>query len=398
MAKKVKRAAPEELNRKQRSRLEKERRMQRLLIYSLGAVAILIVGVLGYGVVAERIIRPRQPVAVVDGDPITTAEFQARVKFSRLQLQNQLLYLYQQQQLIALENPEANDEALDEYFRGQIDDLETQLAPENADLIGHQVLNQMIQEELVQREAERRGIEVTPDEVQDAIHAGFGYDPELAAAPAGSTPVTPTESLTPSEPVPAQMTADDFRDAYSRYMREGLRPLGISEQQYRSWIEAALVSEQLREAMKQELPREAEQVRLRFLVVSGEERANELVERLDAGEGFDVLAEEIQADELDPGYSDELDWMPRDRLESLIGEELTDRAFSLEAGGHSEPIALGEEDQAYYYIISMSGREVRELEESVREEMAAEAFRSWLDAQQTLVERKSIEARVPTQP
>ncbi len=398
MAKKVRRAPPDELNRKQRSRLERERRMQRLLIWGVSIVAVLIVGVLGYGLVAEKIVAPRQPVAVVDGDPITTAEFQARVKFSRLQLRNQLLYLYQQQQLLAAQDPGSTDQSLDEYFRGQIGDLEERLAPENANLIGQQVLNQMIQEQLVQQEAQRRDIEVTSGEIQDAIHEGFGYDPDAAATPTASTPVTSTESLTPSEPAPTPMTEADFQEAYGRYVREGLRPLGISEQEYRSWIEAALLSERLTEAMKEELPQEAEQVKLRFLLVSSEDQADELAQRLDAGESFEDLAEEIQADEQDPGYSDELEWMPRDMLETRIGEELADRAFSLEAGEYSDPIAVGEQDQAYYYVISVTGREVRELGESVREEMAADAFQSWLNAQQSLVERKSIDGRVPTQP
>jgi len=401
MTKKVKRTSTEPLSRKQRSRLEQERRMQRILIWGVSIVGILIIGVLGYGVVAEKIIEPREPVAIVDQQPITTAEFQARVKFRRLQLQNQLNYLYQQQQVLATQDSESNDEAFQEYIGGQISTLESQLAAENAEAIGQQVLDQMIQEELARQEAERRNIEVASDEVQDEIHAGFGYDPDAAPAPTATPPLTSTESLTTSQPAPAptptQMTEADFRELYNRYMREGLRPLGISEHQYRSWVEASLLTEKLRDDMKEELPSEAEQVKLDVLSVSSEERADELAQRLDEGEDYETLAEEIQADEEDPGYSNELDWLPRELLENRLGAEVADQAFSLAVGDHSGPITMGEQAQSYY-VIQVTGREVRELEDSVREQMAQDAFQSWLDAQQSLVERKSIEDRVPTEP
>jgi len=401
MTKKIRRAPAEKLTRKQRSRLEEERRMQRILIWGVSIVGILVVGVLGYGVVTERIIKPREPVAIVDQGTITTAEFQARVKFRRLQLQNQLRYLYQQQQALAAQDSEGSGQSFQEYIQGQISTLESQLAPQNAQAIGQQVLNQMIQEELVQQEAERRDLTVTSDEVQEEIHAGFGYNPDATPVPTVSPPLTSTESLTTSQPTPAptptQMTEADFREMYNRYMREGLRPIGISEQQYRSWIKASLLTERLTEDMKEELPDEAEQVELQFLSVNSEERASELAQRLDEGEDFETLAEEIQADEEAPGFSNELSWLTKELLASRLGEEVAERAFDLEVGAHSEPIAVGEQNQSYY-VIQVTGHEVRELEDSVREQMAQNAFQSWLDAQQSLVERKPIEDRVPTEP
>ncbi len=401
MTKKVKRTPTEQLTRKQLSRVEKETRMKRLLIWGVSVVGILIVGVLGYGVVAEMIIEPREPVAIVGESPITTAEFQDRVKFRRLQLRNQLVYLYQQQQALPAQDSGSDSQSFQEYIQGQISTLESQLAPENAEAIGEQVLDQMIQEELVKQEAKRRNIEVLPGEVQDEIHAGFGYDPDATPAPAVSPPLTSTESLTTSQPTPAptptQMTEADFDELYNRYMREGLRPIGISEQQYRSWIEASLLVEKLQQDMGDTLPGEAEQVKLRFLSVSSEERANELAQRLEEGEDFQDLADEIEADEEDPGYTNELDWLPRDLLESQLGEEVADVAFSLEVGDHSQPITLGEQGQSYYILV-VAGREVRELEETAKEQLAQAAFQSWLDAQQSLVERRSIENRVPTRP
>ncbi len=401
MTKKVRRTPRQQLTRKQRSRLDEERRMERILIGSVSIIAVLIVGVLGYGVVAEKIIEPREPVAIVDETPIMTADFEARVKFRRLQMQNQLRYLYQQQQTMASQGSESGGQSFQQYFQQQINNLQSQLASENAEALGKQVLDQMIQEELVRQEAERRDIEITTQEVQSEIHANFGYNPDATPVPTSSPPLTSTESLTTSQPTPAptptQMTEADFREMYNRYMRDGLKPIGVSEQEYRSWIKASLLIQKLQADMKEQLPQQAEQVKLRFLSVNSEERANELAQRLDSGEDFQTLAEEIKADEESPGSSSELDWLPKDTLADRLGEETATTIFNLDVGERTEPLTLGEESQAYY-IFEVTGHEEREITDTILEQMAQERFQSWLEAQQSLVERKSIEGHVPTEP
>jgi parvulin-like peptidyl-prolyl isomerase len=375
--------------------------MQRLLIWGVSIVGAVIVGVLGYGVIAEEVIEPRQPVAIVDEAPITTADFQARVKFRRLQLQNQVGYLYQQQQAFAAQGEASSGQSLQDYIQGQINDLQSQLAPENAEAIGQQVLDQMIQEKLVRQEAKRRDITVSSEELQSSIHENFGYSPDATPAPTVSAPLTSTESLTTAQsttpPTPTPMTEADFREMYNRYIRDGLKPLGVSEQQYRSWVEVSLLTEKLQEDMKEELPDEAEQVKVRLLSVRDEERANELAQRLDSGEDFQTLADELEADEESPGFSNELEWLPRDVLTNRLNEDLADLAFSLEVGEHTEPVTIGEEGQSYF-IIEVVGHEARELEASVRDSLAQDAFQAWLEAQQSLVTRESWQSRVPTEP
>lgn len=401
MTKKARRAPQQQLTRKQRSRLEEERRMERILIWGVSIVAVLIVGVLGYGVVAERIIEPREPVAIVDETPITTADFEARVKFRRLQLRNQLNYLYQQQQAMAGQESESGGQSLQDYFQQQINNLQSQLSPENAETLGEQVLDQMVQERLVRQEAERRDIDVSAEEVQSEIHANFGYEPDATPVPTVSPPVTATESLTTSEaapaPTPTQMTEADFRELYNQYMQQGLKPIGVSEQQYRSWVEASLLSEKLQADMKEELPQQADQVKLQFLSVNNEEQANELADRLDSGEDFEALAEEIEADEESPGSSSELSWLPQDSLAARLGEETAATVFDLEVGEHTEPITLGEQSQTYY-IFQVTGHEERELDAAILDQMAQERFQSWLESQQSLVERRSIQGSIPTEP
>lgn len=402
MTKKAKKRAPKELTRKQRSRLERERRMERFLLWGVTLVGVLIVGVLGYGLVVEKVIKARESVAVVGNTPITTAEFQARVRFMRMQMQNELQYWLQQQQ--SLDPTDPSMQFYLEYIQGNIRDLQNQLSPANVLVIGEQALDQLIQEELVRQEAERRGITVALEEVQREIELYFGYDRHPATPTLALTvtpPVTPTEVLTPTPtavplPTPTPMTAEDFRQLYDTYLRQSLKPLGISEQRFRSWVEASLVVEKLREQISAEIPPMADQVKLRLLTVDSEEGANELVARLDAGEEFQTLADELEGDEEVSGYGAELGWFPRKILERRLGTALTDLAFSLEVGEHSQPVLSP--DGVRYTIIEVLGHEVRELEPFVRQQLEEDAFQEWLDTQQVLVERRTYRDRVPAEP
>jgi len=403
MAKKVKKRAPKELTRKQRSRLERERHMERLLIWGVVAVTVVVVGVLTYGLVVEKIIKARQPVAIVGDAPITTGEFQARVRFVRMQMQIELQQLLRQQQSIDPTDP--NMQPYLEYIRGNVRELQTQLAPENALVIGEQALDQLIQESLVRQEAHRRGITVAPDEVQQAIERYFGYDRNPVTPvpqPAATPPLTLTEVLTPTPttvplPTPTPMTEADFLRLYDTYRSQSLKPLAISEQQYRSWVEIALLLNKLKEQMSTEVPTVADQVKLRLLTVEGEEQANELAARLDAGEDFQTLADELMEDEEASGYGSELDWFPRSILEDGLGPELADLAFSLALGERSQPM-LGQ-DGVRYHIIEVVGHEERELGPSVHQQLAEEAFQEWLNVQQQVaLERRAYRDRVPTEP
>ena len=152
MTRKAKRQAPKKTMRRQPSRLQREKRFERILIWSVIVLGLLVVGVLGYGIVFEKLIKAREPVAFVGDTPITTADFQARVGYERVLMNYEAQSLFQQLQFIDPEDPNADFYL--QYIQAQIGDLQSQLSPENAEGVGEQVLEQMIQEELVRREAE----------------------------------------------------------------------------------------------------------------------------------------------------------------------------------------------------------------------------------------------------
>jgi len=72
------------------SRAEREARAQRWVLLGIGAALAVVILVLLAGLVFEGLIYPNQAVAVVNGESIRTADFQAQVRLTRWQMGRQL--------------------------------------------------------------------------------------------------------------------------------------------------------------------------------------------------------------------------------------------------------------------------------------------------------------------
>lgn len=403
MAKRAARQSSKSVTRKRRFRLEREQRAERLLIWSVAVVGVVLVGVLGYGFAVERILKGRQPVAVADGIPIRTSEFQAKVRFERLQIRNQLWEMQQTQAEIDPTDPD--NEFLLEYLQGSIRELQTQLGPANAAELGRGALEQLVQEQLVRSETERRGIAVASDELQHEIESAFGYDRSQASSALETVP--PTDALTMTEvltddqveatvPTPVPMTEEEFHQRYERFVSESLKQLEVSENQFRAWIEASILTQKLKDALGELVPAVADQVELRYLMVDDQAVADDLRARLEGGDDFEALRDELEQDEESTGYGAEVAWLPRDVLAQRLGDQIAQLAFEMEAGAHSSPV-LGP-GGTNYFVIEVSGHEERELDDSIRQQMVEDEFQSWLETGQALVEYLEYEDRVPTEP
>src|SRR3972149_8910533 len=69
-------------------RVRQVRRLNNLVLYGTITVIALVFILVIYGVLFESFISPGQPIATVNGEVITTKEFQGRVLFQRVQLLN----------------------------------------------------------------------------------------------------------------------------------------------------------------------------------------------------------------------------------------------------------------------------------------------------------------------
>ena len=77
--------------RKYHSRSEREAQTNRIVLIVAGILGLIIVLIIGGAFLIEFVITPNQPVAVVDGQGISTQDFQLRVKFERWRLGNFLV-------------------------------------------------------------------------------------------------------------------------------------------------------------------------------------------------------------------------------------------------------------------------------------------------------------------
>ena len=119
---------------------------------------------------------------------------------------------------------------------------------------------------------------------------------------------------------------------------------------------------------------EVEQVNARHIVVHTREEAEQVLERLNAGEDFAALAAEYSLDTTTRENGGNLGWFAR---KELFYPNLEDIAFQLEIGQVAGPIAtsLG------YHVIQTLDKAVRPIEPERLPMLSESIFGSWLDEQ-----------------
>jgi parvulin-like peptidyl-prolyl isomerase len=360
MAKKPKQT--ELLTRKQLSKQEREERQRRILYAIVGVTLAAAALVLGYGAYQEYIVKPSSPVAVVNGETITTREYQSMVRYQQFNLLNQIGLL--QTQLLQLDPTVEDQQFLVEYVQRQIEQLQGQQTS-----LPYDVFEDMIDDRLIRQEASRRGITVSEQEVQEEIERQFGFvrNPPTPTP----TPITATLTITatPTPTVPA-MTAEEFEKNYSDYVVAIRNNARLSESAFRDLFVQGLYREKLQEDLAEEVPTTAEQVRARHILVETEEEAQQVIERLQAGEDFAALANELSTDTGSEGG--DLGWFPRGQMVA----EFEEAAFALQPGEISEPV----QTSFGYHVIELLERETdRPLEEPMLAQMRAAALSDWLE-------------------
>lgn len=367
MARKVKgRKSKRKLVRRESSRVKRAKRMERALIWGVIAVAVLLVGVLAYGFIYENVIKLRRPVAIVEGTPITVAQLQARIEYERMVISLRAQNLEQRRLMVDPDNPQA--EMLLQYIESAKRELQVRWMMVETDAY------EALIEGAVARHAAgaREGVEVGAEQVQEAVDSDLEqFQALMSPYSPPSSPITDTAVITPT-PTPS-VTRDDYLQA--------LREVGVSEEMYRSWIEEQLLVNFFRQEVAETVPQQAEQVKVRYITLESEELANEIIDRLDAGEEMLTIAEELEADESITAYGNETEWYPRSRMELVLadlGPELVDWAFDLEVGEHTPPIA--NPDGTRYTVLEVAGHEQeRELASATYESLVTAAFEEWME-------------------
>lgn len=376
----------QQLSREELSRHERELRATRLLFAGMGALFVVVASILGFGWWREYAARPYDSVATVAGHNITLDGYARMLDFRRKSLEQQMQYMQAQLQA---SGSDSSNTSLADLFRQQIQQLQFSLI-----LLPDQTLSDMIDQQLVQQEAARRGITASAQDVDNEINKEFGGQPapspEAAptTAPSGVQQATPepTANSTPaaaaptqapaaaaaptSAPAQAAATPAPTADVKSR-VNGYLAATGLSEAELRSLIESQLLYQKLQDAMGAEVPTSAEQLHARHILVDSEDKAKEIEDKLKNGANFEELAKAESADTATKDKGGDLGWFPRGKMVT----EFDDVAFKLEPNQISDPVKT---DYGFHIIQLLEKDPNRPLDPQDLEQRKSEAISQWL--------------------
>lgn len=389
---------PKITTKKHVARLERERQQVKLIqTISIAAITIVVL-LVGYGILDTTYLRLRKPVAEVNGEQINLQYWQERLQFSRVNLLNNLQQYQFYQQNFGLDTSQQQQEI--------------QFYLQSPELLGEQVLNQLIDETLIRQEAQKRGITVTAEEVEAKIQGSLGFFPggtptptvtptefsfptltsqQLALYPATSTPTQvltstpaptntpdPAATIAPATPtfLPQLPTAtatpytlDGFKDQYGQSL-DAIKGFDVSEATFRSVYENQLFSEKLLAEISKEAPRTQEQVLARHILLDDPQLAGTVYALLTNGQDFAEAAKKYSKDTGSGAMGGDLGWFGKGAMVA----EFEQAAFSQEIGVVGKPV----QSEFGYHIIQVIAREELPATDSQYEQNRQTTFTDWL--------------------
>ncbi len=296
-------------------RWRREGRIRGGILLAFGGFLGVLAAILGFGYWRENVARAAEPAAVVYGDTITVAELLERVKPRAQALDAQARFY------------EAQGSA----------QVATQLNLQRSRL-PDQVLDGLIEDRIVRRGADERGIVVTDEDVEARIRKEIAEQAALSRPQPTPTP-TPDAVATPGpgaapEATPAPtavptLTASAFDPAYETFLARA----SITDQYYRDVVRSEVFKDRLKESFEATIPRTEEQVRARHILLDSDENAARARQQLAEGTPFEQVARELSTDTGTRDKGGDLGWFGRGTMNAVFEQA----AFSQPVGEISEP-------------------------------------------------------------
>jgi parvulin-like peptidyl-prolyl isomerase len=305
--------------RRQQSKLQREQGKQRALIVA-GIIAVLfILGIPAYGYWTNFVAPPKSVVLQIDDTKYTLG-------------------------------------FLTDYMKG----LQALGAQVDLNVEPFILMQQLQQDEFIRSGADAEGITLEPGELeQETRDRLIGVSPELAD-------------------VPEDQLDREFNEAYTQFLDTS----NLSEDQHKSFVEASLLKEKLRELLGKKTSTTAKQANLSWIVVdskqsegqeaviAAQETVIEVIERLSRGENFALLAEAFSDDRNTAVNGGLYGWVPEGAFGSL-----DETIFALEPGETSEGINTG--DFTYFFKVAEFDDE-RTVEAEMMDLLKEASLQQWL--------------------
>jgi hypothetical protein len=214
-----------------------------------------------------------------------------------------------------------------------------------------QALNLLIRNQILEQQGQSQfPVVVLPEEIDQLLADQF----EVLSAPDDPRPT----SLTPD----GRLRYDAFLDA-----------LRIGDEEYRAYLEGNLMLEKLLVNITLQVSDTQQQVFMHWIMVDSLAEGEAALERLEQGEEFAVLAQELNQDTLYADENGEVGWVPPGAFPEVAGA-----LISTEPGEVVGPVEL---DLGVVVVKVTQGPEMREISDQIRTLLGRRATNSWLQLQ-----------------
>jgi parvulin-like peptidyl-prolyl isomerase len=345
---------------------------------SVGSLAAVIVVILAVGFIREGLIKPNRPVATVNEVKIATDDFQDLVTFRRYNLHLNIDNL--NANLAQLPADDETSEFLRSFYQQQIEQLQTALA-----LAPDSALDELIEDELIREKAEELQITVSAAEVDASIDSVID-DLLQSVSPPGEV-VTGTE-LTPT---PTPIPRKTMYELYINSMR-------LSTREYRTITQRSLLRNKLQEWFAGQVMTTGLVVHAQLIETETEEQALAAQQRIEGGEEFAVVAQEVSTDTLTAEEGGDLGWLATGQLAARYGEEVETAVFAADIG----QMSLVESNEMFYLVQLLDRDENGPLPEEVLQPLQDNALNEWIEERKSSpeveIERLLDPSQIPDDP
>ena len=213
--------------------------------------------------------------------------------------------------------------------------------------------------------------------------------PAITLTPTSTATVTPTPTVTPTDtptpvgtltptptdtqtPTPTPYTLDAYKKNYDDYVKF-LATYQIPNTMLHTVVEMGLYQTKVLDAVAADTPKEQEQVWAREIVTTDEATAKQALARLQAGEPFYKVAEEMSIDTTTKSNGGDMGWFSKDGQVAAV----SDIAFQLKVGEINVPF----QSPLGWHVLQVLGHEVHPLSQTAFTTLKETSFTTWLDAQ-----------------
>src|SRR5512135_286880 len=353
--------------RKQMSRAERDAAASRRVWLAVGGVLAVAILLLAYGYLRQTVFIFNEPVANVNGEVITTRQFQNQVKLTELQLQQQLLVAQQ-----------LGDQTSYQNYLNELQDPTT---------LGSQVINGMVDDLLLKQNAASFGVSITDDDVQQSIEQQLNYDrnpptpgptstPRPVPTASGPVTQTATPSITP-RPTATPVTLAGFNQLYQQQINQ-LAQLGMGEQEFRDWRKTALLASKVRSAIASTVPTMTDQIKFQYIRAAADQA---LTVTTDVNTlGFAAIYHEVVSGTYpitSVVASDTGGWVPQDAISTTteLGPVVAKELF---AAPISQTVAVINQSGSATYFAFIQDHQVGPLDSNYLQSQQQAAVEAWL--------------------